>query len=81
MIGQRTAALLKEVWINETAGRVHEKAVMRDWLGRTTEPNWFPCVGKAPLFSDLLRQLVRRAPSLAKVSRGVRRFDPARTAQ
>lgn len=32
-----------------------EKSVVRDWLGRKREANWFPYEGKAPLFARLLR--------------------------
>lgn len=33
----------------------HEKAVMRDWLGRKTELHWFPYKGKMEPLSTLLR--------------------------
>src|SRR5690606_7725547 len=33
----------------------HEKAVLRDWLGRKTELHWFPYEGKMEPLSTLLR--------------------------
>lgn len=38
----------------------HEKAVMRDWLGRKRDVHWFPYAGKGPLFAALLRNYFKR---------------------
>lgn len=44
----------------------HEKAIMRNWLGRRRDVHWFPYGDKAPLFSDLLRNYFKESTNWAR---------------